>query len=241
MVTKNQIKLVKSLQQKKYRIQHKMFVAEGKKLVGELLGAGMEPEALYESEPGTIDENLHRIWSVSAADMKKMSGLKTPSGVLGVFKIPQPKSLDTSDWVLALDAVRDPGNLGTIIRLCDWYGIVQLVCSNDTVDAYNPKVLQATMGSVARVNIVHEDLEDFLAATKLPVYGAFMDGEIVYKEKFPKKGVLVMGNEGNGISDGIGKLINKKISIPQFGQKTAESLNVATATAVLLNEIRRNG
>ncbi|MAU26298.1 MAG: RNA methyltransferase [Muricauda sp.] len=241
MVTKNQIKLVKSLQQKKYRIQHKMFVAEGKKLVGELLSAGMEPVALYETENGIMGNTHFQISSAAASDMKKMSGLKTPSRVLGVFKIPQTKPMDTSDWVLVLDAVRDPGNLGTIIRLCDWYGIAHLVCSNDTVDVYNPKVLQATMGSVARVNVIYEDLEHFLAATKLPVYGAFMDGENVYREKFPKKGMLVMGSEASGISNGIEKLVDKKISIPQYGEKSAESLNVATATAVLLNEIRRDG
>ena len=240
MVTRNQIKLVKSLQQKKYRTQHNMFVAEGRKLVGELLDARMEAVELFEKEAGAIDNAHFNVTSITAAEMKKMSGLKTPSEVLGVFRIPQPKALDTTDWILVLDAVRNPGNLGTIIRLCDWYGVAHLVCSEDTVDTYNPKVLQATMGSVARVNIVYTDLESFLTASELPVYGAFMDGENVYRQKFPNRGMLVMGNEANGISPKIEALVDTQITIPQFGQRTAESLNVATATAVLLNEIRRS-
>jgi len=140
---------------------------------------------------------------------------------------------------VALDAVRDPGNLGTIIRLCDWFGIKHLICSEDTVDCYNPKVLQATMGSIARVNMVYTDLEDFLKNTALPVYGAFMDGEVVYDKKLPPGGILVMGNEANGISSSVAKHTTERISIPQFGEATTESLNVATATAILLNEIRR--
>ncbi|MEX0313165.1 MAG: RNA methyltransferase, partial [Allomuricauda sp.] len=132
-----------------------------------------------------------------------------------------------------------PGNLGTIIRLCDWFGIQHLVCSMDTVDSYNPKVLQATMGSIARVNIVYTDLLEYLKNTSQPIYGTFMDGEAVYDEKIPEAGVLVMGNEANGISSAIESIISKRISIPQFGEKTTESLNVATATAIFLGEIRR--
>lgn len=176
---------------------------------------------------------------VSSKVLKQMSSLTHPNGVLGVFYMTESQKDIVDDWVVVLDAVRDPGNLGTIIRLCDWFGVTQLVCSQDTVDCYNPKVLQATMGSIARVNIVYVDLEDYLRKTNLPVYGAYMDGETIYKSDLAEKGVLVMGNEANGISDEVSQFITKRISIPQFGAATAESLNVATATAIFLNEIRR--
>nr|WP_293302657.1 RNA methyltransferase [Allomuricauda sp.] len=238
MVTKNQIKLVVNLKQKKYRTQHGLFVVEGEKTVSELLNAGLEPFGLFvdEVEKG-VDFNNPEL--VSSTILKQMSSLSTPNGVLGVFHIPVPKPVDGADWVVALDAVRDPGNLGTIIRLCDWFGIPHLVCSQDTVDCFNPKVLQATMGSIARVNVAYMDLGAYLEETALPVYGAFMDGDSVYQQKLPSKGVLVMGNEANGISEAVSGLVTSRISIPQYGKTTTESLNVATATAILLNEIRR--
>ncbi|WP_420321779.1 TrmH family RNA methyltransferase [Flagellimonas sp.] len=240
MVTKNQIKLVKSLQQKKYRTQHKLFVVEGKKTVFELIEAGLEPFQLFvdaKIENGEFKD----FEKISASELKQMSSLNTPSGVLGVFHMPINNSIETLDWVVALDNVRDPGNLGTIIRLCDWFGIKQLICSLGTVDCYNPKVLQATMGSIARVNVVYIDLVNYLKETPQPIYGAFMDGESVYTSELPKNGVLVMGNEANGISAEIESIISKRMAIPQFGEQTTESLNVATATAILLSEIRRGG
>ncbi len=239
MVTKNQIKLVVSLKQKKYRSQHGLFVVEGEKTVNELLQWGVKPFQIVVDDPLRAND-FEGAELVSKPILKQMSSLTSPSGVLGVFYIPEPKNTEDSDWVLALDAVRDPGNLGTIIRLCDWFGIKQLICSNDTVDCYNPKVLQATMGSIARVNLVYTDLEDFLENTEVPVYGAFMDGEAVYSQKIPVNGILVMGNEANGISATVAEHITERISIPQFGEATTESLNVATATAILLNEIRRS-
>lgn len=238
MVTKNQIKLVTSLQQKKYRSQHGLFFVEGKKTVGELLKAGLPLYALYVDKE-VMAANFEGAELVTARELKQMGGQTSPSGVLGVFHMPKSKEIDIADWVLALDAIRDPGNLGTIIRLCDWFGIKELICSRDTVDCYNPKVLQATMGSIARVNINYLDLLDWLKNSSLPIYGAFMDGEVVYRHKLPKKGILVMGNEANGISKEVDKLITQKIAIPQFGTQTTESLNVATASAILLNEIRR--
>ncbi|MDC6361263.1 MULTISPECIES: TrmH family RNA methyltransferase [Flavobacteriaceae] len=238
MVTKNQIKLVVNLKQKKYRTQHGLFVVEGEKLVNELLDAGIQLLDLFVDTEKKA-KHFQEAKLVSKANMKQMSSLSNPNGVLGVFKVPSPKPIGEDDWVLALDAVRDPGNLGTIIRLCDWFGIKYLICSSDTVDCYNPKVLQATMGSIARVNIVYTDLEAYLKQTSLPMYGAFMDGNSIYQQKLPTKGILVMGNEANGISETIGGLITSQISIPQYGETTAESLNVATATAILLNEIRR--
>jgi len=238
MVTKNQIKLVKSLQQKKYRSQHGLFVVEGKKTVRELLQAGNQ---LFRLFVGNSEElaNFKSAALVSEAELGQMSSLSNSGSVLGVFYKPTTLEVDDKDWVVALDAVRDPGNLGTIIRLCDWFGIKNLVCSMDTVDCYNPKVLQATMGSIARVNIVYVDLVDFLRNTPLPVYGAFINGDTVYGKKLPEKGILAMGNEANGISKTVESIISQRISIPQFGEQTTESLNVATASAILLNEIRR--
>ncbi|TMU50872.1 TrmH family RNA methyltransferase [Flagellimonas algicola] len=239
MVTKNQIKLVTSLQQKKYRTQHGLFVVEGKKSVSELLAEGLVPFKIF-IDPAFKGMDIEEAVTVNNRDLKQMSGFTTPSGVLGVFHMPEPKEVQEADWVMALDAVRDPGNLGTIIRLCDWFGIKHLVCSPDTVDCYNQKVLQATMGSIARVQIDYVELPDFLKATKLPIYGAFMDGETIYQEDIPEKGILIMGNEANGISQEVEKTVANRVSIPQFGVQSAESLNVATATAILLNEIRRN-
>ena len=239
MVVKSQIKFIKNLQQKKYRTQNKLFVVEGIKTVRELLNSSLKVYKIYVTDSKLLELKGDFVEVVSEGELKKMSGLSTPNKVLGVFHIPVPEPLDFSDWVIALDDVRDPGNLGTIIRLCDWFGVKTLICSSRSVDSYNPKVLQATMGSISRINVVYGDLQRILSNSGVPVYGAFMDGTEVYKEKFPKKGILVMGNEANGVSEVIEALIGKKISIPQFGPKTTESLNVATATAILLNEIRR--
>ncbi len=239
MVVKNQIKFIKSLQQKKYRNEHGLFVAEGIKLVQELLLSDLKPYGVYTTQEDLIVEDAKIIQLVSESDLKRMSGLQSPNKMLGVFYIPKAKESTTSDgWIVALDEVRDPGNLGTIIRLCDWFDIPNLVCANKTVDCYNPKVLQASMGSISRVNTVYTDLSQFLKQTQLPIYGAIMDGNSVYKEQLPKKGILLLGNEANGISDAIVPLVTKKISIPQYGAKTAESLNVAMATALLLGAIR---
>lgn len=239
MVTKNQIKLVVSLKQKKYRSQHGLFVVEGEKVVNELLSEGVSPYLILADDAAKASK-FKGSELVDTKVLKQMSSLSQPNGVLGVFYMGETNISSQLDWIVALDAVRDPGNLGTIIRLCDWFGIKQLVCSQDTVDCYNPKVLQATMGSIARVKINYVDLVDYLKATGETVYGAFMDGKSVYKEKIPQSGILVMGNEANGISDEVNQLVTKRISIPQFGETTTESLNVATATAILLNEIRRS-
>jgi len=239
MVVKSQIKFIKNLQQKKYRTQNKLFVVEGIKTVNELLQSKLKVYKIYVTESSLLETNGNFVELASEADLKKMSGLSTPNKVLGVFYIPAPKEIDFTDWVIALDDVRDPGNMGTIIRLCDWFGIASLICSPNSVDCYNPKVLQATMGSISRVNLVYEDLQKVFGRTDVLVYGAFMDGKEVYNEQFPKSGILVMGNEANGVSAAVEDLVSKKISIPQFGAKTTESLNVATATAILVNEIRR--
>ncbi|WP_298554780.1 RNA methyltransferase [uncultured Algibacter sp.] len=238
MLSKSQIKLITSLKQKKYRHQHGFFVVEGVKTIKELLQSNLELNKLYTTESFNINAKDEVI--ISEMDLKRISFLTTPNKALAVFKIPEPKPIDNSGLVIVLDSIRDPGNLGTIIRLCDWFGVKELVCSTETVDCYNPKVIQATMGSITRVNISYIDLISFLKTSKLPVFGAFMEGENVFKKKLPKKGILVMGNEANGVSKDVEAVITEKISIPRFGTLQAtESLNVATATAILLSEFRR--
>lgn len=238
MLSKNQIKLITSLKQKKYRQQYGFFVVEGVKTIKELLQSPLKLHALYTTETFHIDAKDEIL--ISETDLKRISFLTTPNTALAIFKIPEPKPMDTNALIVALDAVRDPGNLGTIIRLCDWFGVSQLVCSHETVDCFNPKVIQSTMGSITRVNISYVDLVGFLKAIKLPVFGAFMEGETVYNKQLPEKGVLVMGNEANGVSKEVEAIITEKIAIPRFGNLQAtESLNVATATAILLSEFRR--
>ncbi|WP_339711951.1 RNA methyltransferase [uncultured Kriegella sp.] len=239
MVVKSQIKLIKSLHQKKYRIKNGMFVVEGIKTVKELLASDFKVFKIYANDEDSLLSLPDYTEFVSQNELRQMSNLKNASGVLGVFYIPAEKPIDFNDWVLLLDSIQDPGNLGTIIRLCDWFGIRHLVCSSNTVDCFNPKVLQATMGSITRVNVSYTDLSEFLKDAKLPVYGTFMNGTPLRQVDMPEKGILVMGNEANGISRVIENRCDKRIAIPQFVAKTAESLNVATATAILLHEIRR--
>lgn len=240
MVSKNQIKRITGLHQKKYRQQEALFLAEGVKVISELLDSAFELEHLFETEPLFPQVPDSKKTAATESDLKKMSALSTANNCLAVFRIPTPKPINASGLIVALDDIRDPGNLGTILRLCDWFGIGQVVCSKGTADLYNPKVVQATMGSLARVNVAYADLRDFLSDTKLPVFGTFMDGDNIYTENLPSQGIIVMGNEANGISPEVEKLATKRISIPRFGdlQKT-ESLNVATATAIILSEFRR--
>jgi len=239
MVVKSELKLIKSLQQKKYRNEHGLFVIEGKKAVEELLNSNFKVFRIYLTKdvaPIMDDKNEVVIFP---KEMDQISSLKNPNGVVGVFYIPKPDTVDFKDWIVVLDDIQDPGNMGTIIRLCDWFGIRHLVCSKNTVDCYNPKVLQATMGSIARVNIEYTELEHFLSSANGPVYGSFMSGDTVYEKELSREGILVMGNEGKGISDRVKALCTNTISIPRHGTSTTESLNVATATAILLNEVRR--
>jgi TrmH family RNA methyltransferase len=236
MLTKNQIKLISSLNQKKFRVQHQLFKVEGIKGIEEFLNSHFQLYQLFTTND-ILDNNTNLI---SELELKKISSLKTPNKALALFKIPQPKPVDDSKLIVALDSIRDPGNLGTIIRLCDWFGVRDLICSQETVDCYNPKVVQATMGSLVRVNINYLNLEDFLKSKKLPIIGAFMDTDNVYTARLPENSILVLGNEANGISCSIEALVSKKIGIPRFGDlQSTESLNVATATAILLSEFKR--
>lgn len=240
-VSKNQLKLITSLSQKKYRQKNSLFIAEGVKVINEFLKSDIELHHLFCLDTfvtNVVDDKTTRI---SAAELRKISQLKTPNQVLGIFKIPKESKLALTNLVLALDDVNDPGNLGTIIRLCDWYGINSIVCSKATVDCYNQKVVQASMGSLTRVNLWYTDLISFLKESNTPKFIAAMDGENVYKTVLPQSAILIMGNEANGVSQEIKNLANNTIAIPQFGiNQSTESLNVAAATAILLSEFKRN-
>jgi TrmH family RNA methyltransferase len=238
ILSNNHQKLITSLSQKKYRQKHQLFIAEGVKVVRELLESSFELEIIFstESEFSSLDCFIQ----VSDQELKKISSLKTPNKVLALFKIPLQKKINSSGLIVVLDTINDPGNLGTIIRLCDWFGVEQLVCSQDTVDCYNSKVVQATMGSLARVSISYLNLSEYLQTVSIPIFIADMDGVNIHKSKLPASAILVMGNEANGVSDRLKQLISNKISIPRYGNSNqVESLNVATATAILLNEFRR--
>ncbi|MEN8886606.1 MAG: RNA methyltransferase [Winogradskyella sp.] len=239
MLSKNQIKLIKSLSQKKYRQQLNLFTVEGVKGINEFLNSHYKLQALF-TTASVFEADHHLIEMISETDLKRISALKNPNTALAIFEIPQAQSPSKNGLQLALDAVRDPGNLGTIIRLCDWYGVDDLICSTTTVDCYNTKVVQATMGSLTRVNVTYLNLEAYLDATSLPVYGTFMNGDNIYTADLPNEGIIVLGNEANGISKPVEDFVGEKITIPQFGTlATTESLNVANAAAIVLSEFRR--
>ncbi len=239
-ISKNQIKLIRSLDQKKFRNKHNLFVVEGVKGVREFIKSSYVLKSLFVTEQAMDFFKEVSVEVVSELELSKISFLKSPNKVLALFEIPESNTGVLDNLVVALDGVNDPGNLGTIIRLCDWFGVEQLLCSKDTVDCYNPKVVQSTMGSLPRVSISYVDLASVLEESKLPKYAAVMKGTNVYKETLGSNAVLVMGNEANGIRPEIEQLLSNKLTIPRFGEvKETESLNVATATAILLSEFRR--
>ena len=241
-ISKAQVKLVRSLQQKKFRDELGLFVAEGDKCVEELRKAF---ELVYRVQ--STDRYADRVQTnsllASPTEIEQMSGLKTPQGVIGVFRKHSIEDLrlKIEDLVLALDGIQDPGNLGTIIRTCDWFGVHDIVCSKDTADCYNPKVVQATMGALARVRVHYVDLPNWLAEQQRPIIGTLLEGQDMYEKPLPKTGIIVMGNEGNGISQEVRKLITHPIRIPSYPKnaETSESLNVSIATAIVLAEFRR--
>ena len=241
MISKNQLKYIRQLEQKKYRRREGCFVAEGTKVVGDLLQR-YRPEAVFATAdwqaPAGITPQL-----VTDDELRRISFLQHPQQVLALFPLPTLNSnFSIQELTLALDGVQDPGNLGTIIRIADWFGISTIICSEDTVDAWNPKVVQATMGSIARVNIIYINLPDFLDSlpADFPVYGTFLDGEDIYQQPLSENGLIIMGNEGNGISEAVRSRITHRLLIPSFRQgDTAESLNVAIATAITCSEFRR--
>ena len=248
MISKNQIKYIRQLEMKKFRSREGLFVAEGPKVVGDLLRR-YDAKAIYATEewnpsPGVSLSSVERI---TVDELRRISFLQHPQQVLALFPIPKSDSSSsisklTSSLSLALDGIQDPGNLGTIIRIADWFGIDTIYCSEDTADAYNPKVVQATMGSLARVNIIYLSFASLFDGLPddFPVYGTLLDGEDIYQQPLSQNGIIVMGNEGNGISPEIRTKVNRRLLIPRFRTgDSAESLNVAIATAITCSEFRR--
>lgn len=238
MLSKNQVKLIQKLHHKKYRNELNLFIVEGKKSINEFLQAGYTPQLLIATEAFTTSVPQHLITPVSKDELRKVSTLQNPDEGLAVFQQPKHKGILQEGVIVALDNVQDPGNLGTIIRLCDWFGVETLLCNTQTVDCYNPKVVQATMGSLTRVAVHYLDLAAFLTTTALPVYTMDLEGENLYTATFPKDSILILGNEANGISSEVRALSNEVITIPRFSQhQRTESLNVAMAGAIILSEV----
>jgi TrmH family RNA methyltransferase len=237
MLSKNEQKKIRLLSEKKYRSKYGLFIAEGLKIVKELIQEGHSFESIYSSKP--IDFAPYKL--IDKSTLNKVSQLTNASSIIGVFKIPKLSNrFNIESFSLALDSVSDPGNLGTIIRLCDWFGINDIFCSSDTVDCYNLKVVQSSMGSIARVKCHYIDLSAFLSKSELTVYGATLNGISHYENLYNKKGILVLGSESHGISPQVLKEIDQYVTINSKGVGTkADSLNVATATAILLGEVFR--
>jgi len=233
-MTKAEKKYIKQLQQKKYRNRYGTFVVEGWKSIIAYLEHQFEPVSIYSIDTAIPSINID-IDIISRQDLQSASLLQHPKDALAVFSIKEHQKLPETGLVIALDNLQDPGNLGTIIRTADWFGISDIVCSSGTVDCYNPKVVQATMGSLARVKVHYTDLAVFLQQTDLPVYGTFMQGDNLYQTALPKQAVVVIGNEGNGISKEIAALTQHKIHIPKHKDALAESLNAAIATSLVIN------
>ena len=239
MISKNQIKFIRSLKQKKFRDQSGFFVVEGEKVIHELLLNNWHAESIYTN--AKLANQFPNAIIASENDLARMTHLKTSPGCLAVVKQPTTHAVPrVSKWILALDGVKDPGNLGTIIRIADWFGIEEIVCSPDTVDCYNSKVIQSTMGAIFRVKLAYRDLVEFCEQQEqgLCIVGAQMKGESSYTFDFPKeKGILVMGSESHGISEQLQQVLSKSVTIPSFGK--SESLNVGVACGILLSELRR--
>lgn len=245
MLSKNQIKFIQSLQQKKHRNESGCFIAEGNKLVADLVPA-FECEWLIATDEWLAEHKhlkANLILSATKEELTKAGGLTTPQDAIAVLKKAE-YAFSTADLkgklTLAADRIQDPGNLGTIIRLADWFGIEQIICSPDTVDLYNPKTIQSTMGALAHVKVHYLPLTDVITQD-MPVYGTFLDGDDMYKTELSDEGIIIMGNEGNGISPEVEALVTRKLYIPNFpeGRETTESLNVAIATSIVCAEFRR--
>jgi TrmH family RNA methyltransferase len=239
MISKNRIRFINALSQKKQRIENNRFIIEGEKMVQEAIQwiPNLIENIYSTSEFDLSNSNYNGLLDeISPKELKEISTLTTPNKALAICKIPDNKRIDSS-LIICLDGIQDPGNMGTILRLADWFGIKDVVCSKNTVDCYNPKVLQATMGAIFRVHVHYVDLNDFLSNTELPIYGALLEGENLFTKNYERKGIIVLGNEGNGISEDIKKHVQRAITIPRFGE--AESLNVATAGAIILGSFFR--
>ena len=235
MITKNQIKLIKSLRLKKNRIQSGFFVAEGEKIVNELLKSDLELANIF-----SISEkykNLKNYISINSSQLKQISNLKSPNNVLGIFKIPANKKIDFNSNIVALEEINDPGNLGTIIRLCDWFGIKNIICSQNSVDCYNPKVVQSSMGSISRVGISYMEFDNLISSVNYNTVAADLNGKSLKEYIFSKNQIIFFGNESNGFSQKVSSNIKNKITIQRYNDNV-ESLNLASSVAIVLSELK---
>lgn len=245
MLTKNKIKFIKSLEQKKYRLKHNCFVVEGEKMVSEVLASKFKVLDLFCTNDFNYSDNIDFAIRVDEQELKKISFLKTANKALAIVEIPQHNAtIQNSNLNLVLDNIQDPGNLGTIIRTANWFGVSHVFCSIETADVYNPKVVQATMGAIFRTKVQYCNTELLIKDAKkqnIPVYGTLLNGLNIYEQKLSTNGLIVLGNEGQGISPEIEKLIDHKIKIPNYteGSELMESLNVGIANAIILAEFKR--
>jgi TrmH family RNA methyltransferase len=246
MLSKSQISFIKSLHQKKYRKENGIFIIEGIKSIVEFIQSNHQVHSIYylsqnRSLLPTLSANI-KLFEVNNAELDKISTLQTPQGILALVHTPMQPVLQLNTFKnafsLVLDGVQDPGNMGTIIRTADWFGFQNIICSNNCVEIYNPKTVQATMGSLSRVNVFYEDLPSILKDLNLPIFGAVLDGTSIYQTDWGKEGLVILGNEGQGITPEIMKLITHPVTIPRIG--AAESLNVAISAAILCADISRN-
>lgn len=246
MLSKSQISFIKSLHQKKYRKENGIFIIEGIKSIVEFLKSDYQLHSVYHTSKISatlpkVSANIN-LFEVTETELQKISTLQTPQSILALVHIPAAKELNLEDlknqFSLVLDDVQDPGNFGTIIRTADWFGIKNIICSENTVEAYNPKTVQSTMGSLCRVNVRYTQLNEFLKKVKLPIYGALLDGQNIYKTQWKNEGLILLGNEGHGISKELIAKISVPVTIPRIG--AAESLNVAVSAAIFCSEISRD-
>ncbi len=241
MLSKNQIKFITSLQLKKFREQYNLFIAEGEKIIQDLLDSGTVCHSLYYTKDSKVWKKEITQFLISEQELSKISQLNTPNKVVGVFEIPFKKEEKLAPVLFCFEDIRDPGNLGTIIRTADWFGMHQIICSKESVDVYNLKVVQSTMGSVSRVGVVYSDLGEMILNLKSQGYvvlGADMKGENLFQKKeFSQKAAFVFGNEGHGLSEPIKKLLDGFICIPKYGQ--AESLNLAVSAAIVMGTVSK--
>ena len=239
MLSKNDIKLIKSLKYKKQRYLNKMFVVEGKKSIYEFINSKFVLHKLFSIDISEFSVN--NVVQTFKSELEKISFLSNPNDHLAIFKIPNEKPVNKNNLLVGLESINDPGNLGTIIRTCEWFGVEDIVCSLDSVDCYNPKVVQSAMGSLSRVNITYLDLENFLKSESLNRFGTFINGESVYENKISTdNGIVVFGNEANGISSNLRSLIDVELTIPRFNNKSyPESLNLSNSLGIILSEFSR--
>jgi RNA methyltransferase, TrmH family len=246
MLSKSQISFIKSLHQKKFRKEHRLFIVEGIKSVTEFIHSEYIVTDVYCTENvmpklANLSQKI-KLHQISESDLDRISTLTTAQNVLALVRLPDNKDIETlhlnGTFTLALDGVQDPGNLGTIIRTADWFGIPQIICSEDCVEAYNPKVVQATMGSLSRIKVRYGDLPAILKNTEVPVFGTLLNGTPITETQFGDEGVIVLGNEGSGISEAVINEISNRVTIPGLGK--AESLNVAVCASLFCYELRRN-